>query len=366
MRTGIVALFVLLLAALVPSAAGAVPCPPLQCGPTATAAADGRLLAVSVGQGPTTAVYDASTGKRRALIPSGLVSPDGKRVVAQAGQELRTYDLARVRIVARSKLGVGWSLTGVSADGGRAVLTRRPEDSKTRFAVRGEQPASITLDGRFDLDGLLGNRLYLVEQREGGYLVRVADLATGILDAEPVKDAGEPALINGLAWSRLASPDGRYVFTLYIVAGGSGGAMIHALDMQSGTAKCIALPGRNDFIASGTYALALSRDGRTLYAASGANGTIATVDVGSQRVVTVAHVKKEAVRLSDGRLLPSAALSRDGRTLAFAVGDTLWLYDVAEGRLVRKATVAEGAVAYSRADVLWIAGSDGLLRRVRG
>jgi hypothetical protein len=354
--------FVLLLAALMPSAAAAVPCPPLQCGPNAAAVADGRLLAVSVGPAPDTALYDAVTGKRRALIPSGMVSADGSRVVAQAGQQLRTYDLARIRVVARSNLGVGWVLAGLSADGRRAVVTRRPTDATTQFAVRGAQPASITLQGRFGFDGLLGNRLYLIEQQQGGYLVRVADLATGSLDPEPLKDDDEPALINGLAWSRLASPDGRYVFTLYI---GSGGVMIHALDMQAGTAKCIDLPGSKDFIAAGSYALALSRDGRTLYAASGANGTIVSVDVASRRVVDVAHVAKQTVRVANGRLLPSAALSRDGKTLAYAVENTLWVYDLAAGRVVRRATVPEGAVVYSRTGVLWIAGqSDGLLRRV--
>jgi hypothetical protein len=357
--------FALLLAALLPSAAGAVPCPPLQCGPNATAAAGGRLLAVSVGQEHDTAVYDASTGKRRALILNGIVSADGTRVVAQAAQQLRTYDLARMRVAARSSLGTGWSLAGLSADGRRAVVTRRPDDSHTRFVVRGPSPASITLAGRFEFDGLLDNLLYLVERRENGYLVRVADLAAGSLDPEPLKDADEPALINGLAWSRLASPDGRYVFTVYIESGGSAGVMIHVLDMKARTAKCIDLPGSKGFIASGSYALALSHDGRTLYAASGANGTIVTVDVAAQRVVDVAHVEAKAVRAANGRLVPSAALSRDGKTLAFAIENTLWVYDLAAGRLVRTATVAEGAVAYSRSGVLWVAGSDGSLRRVK-
>jgi hypothetical protein len=270
-----------------------------------------------------------------------------------------------MRIAARSSLGAGWILAGLSADGRSAIVTRRPDDSHTRFAVRGAQPASITLTGRFEFDGLLGNLLYLVERRDNGYLVRVADLATGELDPNPLKDDDEPALINGLAWSRLASPDGRYVFTLYIESGGSGGVMIHALDMKARTAKCIDLPGSKDFIASGSYALALSHDGRKLYAASGANGTIVTVDVASQRVVDVAHVEKETVRAVNGRLVPSAALSLDGKTLAFAVENTLWVYDLTAGRLARKTTVAEGAVAYSRSGVLWVAGSDGSLRRVR-
>jgi WD40 repeat protein len=357
--------FVLLLAALLPSAAGAVPCPPLQCGPNATAVADGRLLAVTVGNDRDTAVYDAATGKRRALVLNGIVTPDGKRVVAQAAQQLRIYDLPRMRVVARYGLGAGWTLAGVSADGRRAVVTRRPTDTTTQFAVRGAQPASITLAGRFEFDGLRGSLLYLVEYRETGYLVRVADLATGELDPAPLKDDDEPALINGLAWSRLASPDGRYVFTLYIDPSASSGVMIHVLDMKARTAKCVDLPGSKDFIASGSYALALSHDGRKLYAASGANGTIVTVDVDAQRVADVARVEAAAVRAVNGRLVPSAALSRDGKTLAFAVGNTLWIYDLAAGKLVRKATVAEGAVAYSRSGVLWVAGSDGSLRRVR-
>jgi hypothetical protein len=364
MRVRIAITFVLLCAALLPSAAAGVPCPPLQCGPSATAVADGRLLAVAAGRGHSLSIYDFATGKLRSVITGGVASADGTRAAGQEGQLLRTYDLARARVVARTKLGAGWSLAGLSADGGRTVLVRGGGTTKTEFAVRGAQPASILLNGLFDFDGLLGNRLYLIQQQQNGYLVRVADLATGKLDAEPLKDADEPALIRGFAWSRLASPDGRYVFTLYIDAG-KGDVMIHQLDMRAGTARCIDLPGNGDFVSSGSYALALSRDGGTLYAASGANGTVVTVDVASQRVTKVAHVDKEAVNVSTGQLLPSASLSRDGGTLAFAVNGALWVYDLDRDAVVRRSTIAAGAVAYSRAGALWVVGTDGVLRRVR-
>ena len=73
--------------------------------------------------------------------------------------------------------------------------------------------------------------------------------------AKPLKDPHESGTIWGQPYSRLASTDGRYLFTLYI--GSNGGSMIHALDLDTATARCIDLPGTGDYLASTAWALAL-------------------------------------------------------------------------------------------------------------
>src|SRR5207244_322612 len=118
--------------------------------------------------------------------------------------------------VARARGALGWTLAGVSRDASRTVLFATP-GSSTHVAIRssaGQQ--ALVLPGKFGFDGLLGSKLYLIQYMQNGYLVRVADLATGKLLPDPLKDADEPALIQGQAWSRVASPDGRYLFTIYV------------------------------------------------------------------------------------------------------------------------------------------------------
>jgi hypothetical protein len=348
---------IVVLVGLLPSAASGAACPPLQCGPAATSVVDGRLLAVSGGDGKPTSIYDLADGTLRVTVAGAVLSADGRRAVGQEGRILSTYDLAGGRIVARSPVAEGWTLTGLSADGRRAVLFRSSR-STTHVAIGGSAARSLALRGRFGFDGLLGRRLYLVQYMPNGYLVRVADAVTGRLEPEALKDADEPALIQGQAWSRLASRDGRYLFTLYVT--GNGEAMIHELDMRAGRAWCVDLPGTGDYLKAGSYALALSRDGRRLFAASGAHGTIATIDVERHGVVRVAHVPAES--LSEPAL-SSASLSRDGRTFAFAVNQTVWVYDLERRTLMRKARLpVSGVVAYSPAGRLWVTGRDGVMQ----
>ena len=182
----------------------------------------------------------------------------------------------------------GWTVAGTSADGRRVVVTRT---AGSRRASRSALHASPSRARHFD--GLRGDRLYLIEQRRDGYLVRVASLATGKLAPQALKDADEPALIQGQAWSRIASPDGRYVFTLYIA--GDGEAMIHVLDMARGTARCVDLPGKGNYDAAASYALALSPDSRRLYAAGVGYGHVVTVDVARRTVVRDTPIGRTAV-----------------------------------------------------------------------
>jgi len=351
MRARLAVPFVLLLAALLPAASTGAACPPLECGPQASTVAAGRVLALA--SRGSVKLYDLASGKRRAILLNAVLSPDGRRAVTQAGRGrlLVTSDLATGRAVSRTRIPDGWTIAGTSRDA-RSVVLLRGTDAVTRVAVRtGARQQTLTLQGRFDYDGLRGTRLYLIEYARTGYYVRVADLVTGKLLPEPLKDADEPALIQGQAWSRVASRDGRYLFTIYVA--GNGSAMIHELDMQEGKAWCVDLPGSGNYNAAGSYALALSRDGKRLYAAAGAYGSVATVDVASHRITHVAHVP---ARQPNGQSLPSAALAPDGKTLAFANAGGGWVFDLSSDRLVRTLQLAADAVvAYGPPGKLWIA-----------
>ena len=141
------------------------------------------------------------------------------------------------------------------------------------------------------------------------------------------------------------------MFTIYV--GGTGSAMIHELDMKDGKAWCVDLPGSGEYNSAGSYALALSRDGKHLYAAGGAYGSVVTVDVESHRITNVARVP---VAKPSGPALPSATLSPDGKTLTFANAGDGWVVDLAAGRTVRTLHLpADAVVAYGPSGRLWLA-----------
>ena len=85
-----------------------------------------------------------------------------------------------------------------------------------------------------------------------------------------------------MPWFRQSSPDGRYLFTLYIT--NTGKAMVHQLDVRAGVAKCIDLPGSGDFNSGTSYTLTASPDGRTLWAVATGYGKVVAIDVAGARV----------------------------------------------------------------------------------
>jgi len=354
MRVRHVVPFALLLAALLPGASSGAACSPLECGPEGLSVAGGRALAVTSQR--TTSVVGLKTGSVRLVLLNAVFSADGRRAVAQSGATLQTYDLATGKIVARAR-AAGWTLGGVSSDAGRIVLFKTV-GATTQIAIRsGTRQQKLTFPGTFEFDGLLGTRLYLIERTgEASYYVRVADLRTGKLDPSPLKDADEPALITGQAWSRLPSRDGRYLFTVYVTP--NGAAMIHELDLRAGKAWCIDLPGSGDYNAAASYATALSRGGSRLYAAAAVYGKMVTIDVAAHRVVDTASF---AAASPSQPSLPSASVSPNGKTLAYANANSLWLFDLSNGRVLRKASLpaAPVVVAYGPSGRIWYVGRSG-------
>ena len=340
-------------AAILPGAARAAGCSPLDCAPSQIRLAGGRLLAVrAAGADGNVRVVDLRTGRTRWWLPPGTIG--GRLLVHEDGTLLTWFDAttgARIASTVAALHGF-FSLAGSSQDGRQAVLTRIEKRRTTFVIVSPAGQRQIALAGNsWSLDALAGNRLYLIHSLRNGYQVRVYDLARNRLDPHPLKDPDGSALIRGAPWQRLSTPDGRYLFTLYL--GSDGSAMIHELDLTNATANCIDLPGTGDFNAAGTYALALSPDARTLWAASPGYRRVVAIGVRSHRVRLRFPLTNGAWTANAG----TAALSPDGARLALTDGQHLWIVDLTRKRILSARPHAIVALGFSPDNKrLWMIG----------
>ena len=187
---------------------------------------------------------------------------------------------------------------------------------------------------RSGFDALTGDKLYLLKYMKDGYEIRVYDLASGRLADKPLKDPKASSTIWGLAWERVASPDGRYLFTLYV--GGNGGAMVHQLDLETSAARCIDLPGTGDFTSTTTWAMELAPDGKTLWAVNPGYGRIVGIDVGTRKV-RVAFRFRRAPVYDNGPVASTSAISPDGKRIALGVAGKIFHVSMANRTVVRGA-----------------------------
>jgi hypothetical protein len=345
------------------------------------AAADSTALYIRTNRGqpsPQIAVVDAASGRRLRDLPDGVLAPDSSAIYATtlitgggtvrtelnaidrtSGQTLRTVVLDGA--YSFPVITPGGGPAGISADGRKLVLvSTAPTGSQNRLVVLdssfAEPPQTVDLGGNFLFDAL-GNGsagLYLIElQGSAGnrslndsYRVRRYDLAKGALDAGAIADKTQLEVMNGMRVAAVASPGGEWLYSLYI--GGSDGAFIHALNMSQHFAVCIDLPGRSaadgDFERQLLWSLAITPDGRTLYAANGALGTVAEIDTEG---FTARRSKSVAKGIQPGNglfervarfFVPAAEAKRLLARGAALSPDQRMLYVVAENGLLAIAT----------------------------
>ena len=329
-------------------------CSPIDCAPGASSLGHHLLGVRPAGlQGPVR-VLDLQNGKTRWTLPAGVLT--GTTLVHQDGTLLTWFNAATGARVADAtvQLRGDFQLSGTSADGKLAVLVRT-QKRQTTFAVVGPRSArSVTLAGHFNwgFDALSGTRLYLLQYLQTGYEVRLYDLAQHRLFAQPLKDAHESALIQGSSWERLASPDGRYLFTLYI--GSHGGSMIHELDLRAATARCIDLPGSGDFNSATAYGLAVSPDGTTLWAASTGYGVVVAIDIASAKLRETFHFSPST---TNSPVAPAVALSPRGDLFALAFSGDVFVADLKTRHVRRQKPHVAIAIGFSPdARRLWLVG----------
>lgn len=317
---------VLAAALLLPGAAVGAACSPLNCAPSQFSLAHGTLLGFRAGADRPVTVVDLKTGATKWKLPAGITGRD--RLVHQDGGTLVWYDAASGAKQYEVALpSAEYRLAGVSQDGTRAVAF----DSTGAAIVSRTITRTVELPHamQWQFDALSGNHLFLIRfLQTGGYQVRLYHLDTGKLDAQPLKDPHESGTIWGSPFSRLASQDGRYLFTLYI--GSNGGSMIHELDLKAATARCIDLPGTGDYGSATSWALVLSKDGRMLRAVGPGYGRVVSIDVASRRVTGAFRIDLPYWNMGGGT---RAVLSPDGGQIAISDGETVARIDLATRKI---------------------------------
>jgi WD40 repeat protein len=318
----------------------------------------------------------------RALIGASSATTEDERTTVRSlsirtGEELASTQLDGIYLL--PPIGPGGLPGGLSHDGRRLVLQGEPEPRASRFAVLDAASldliADIVLPGSFTYDVLSpdGSVLYLLEYLEsdhsGSYQVRALDLDLGRLRQELVVDKVTlRSAMEGHPVAQLLDTDGRISYTVY--HNDHHGPFIHALNTTDGTAICIDLPkeGRDNHAAGRYWGLALSPDGRTLFAANAALGLAAAIDTVEEKVVDtsafaapgpgrmVAAAERD---LAAAPMLGVVSLSSDGEAL-YAVGpDGLAVIDTASLELLERhmpGTKLSSVAVSHDGDRLYVAG----------
>jgi hypothetical protein len=142
----------------------------------------------------------------------------------------------------------------------------------------------IDLNGRFEFDAVnnTGQSVYLIQYpnpADNYYHVRVYEVLAGRLGDYTVVDKGGPGeIMTGVRLSGVFSPDGQWLYSLYARA--DKGAFVHALNLSSPFAFCLDLPGPGSSANSSAFqwSLAMTPDGKHLYAANGPLGLVTQID----------------------------------------------------------------------------------------
>ena len=292
----------------------------------------------------TLQAFDLERGTHRFSLPRGSLSADGRTFVAAARTSTGRTTVARINALTGKpqrawSLRGPWQVGGVTADGRTFALARHTRRS-TFLRVGSRRRA---LRGWRDVEALSpdGRRLYLVHWGRNNYVLEQLDLASGRLGPTRLADPDEKMI--GLPSTAVATRDGKWLFTLYWKGEGEEN-FIHALDLQAGVAHCIDLPLDGDYFPLSTSALSLSRDEKTLYMASPYLGRVATIDLDELEVTRVVRFRGLPVSNMDMTVGPSAAVTPNGRMLAFSGGRSVWLFDTAYG-IVKRPVRFESAVS---------------------
>ena len=137
-------------------------------------------------------------------------------------------------------------------------------------------PVRIDLPGAFEFDAISndGKRVFLIEVvSASSYRVRFYELGVGLNPNIVVDKSDGTEAMTGLRVSGVPSPDGQWLFSLYVREHDS--PFIHALNLDHAFALCIDLPGSG--VASSDWSLAMSADGTRLFAASGVLGKVSEI-----------------------------------------------------------------------------------------
>jgi hypothetical protein len=306
-------------------------------------------------------LYDAATARPRIKLPAEgklsadqehyfFVRPDGLQDTVVEGFNVETADVTR-----HIGLPGQWVVSGVSNTGRWLALERKAED-RGASGAQGEQTHieildtsddavahKVDLDGNFDVDAISsdGESLFLIQHlaamNNDRYEIRLYDLETESLRPDALREKGADEVMVGRAYQQLATPDGTTLLTLYLDTT-RGVAFIHDLDMVDKYPVCIDLPSAGGNLeALRTYSLALSPDGKEVYAVNVAIGLVAEVSLDVHAVAQTfglgAYAPSTGGADQTGEGANPTVVSKDGKRLFFADKNEIWAFDTAAGNV---------------------------------
>jgi hypothetical protein len=305
--------------------------------------------AASTSSSQQLAVIDSRSHSVELNMPLGTPSPDWTHLYTLKGDTLLDLDPLTGATRRSSRLPGYFQLPpatfsgvpgGLSPNGRWLVLESFDRTNSIPSATHmlvvdtsyASAPRPIDLDGLFNFDAVSndGQRVYMIQYLSGNqYHVRFYDLNLGRLDPQIVFDKSDgSAAMAGVRLSGVASPDGHWLYSVYIRENQS--AFIHALSLDSPVAICIDLPG-SGYSTNGDefhWSLALNAGGSHLYAANGATGIVADIPIDNGFPSRPTHIAHLAGGQGATSLIQNveakefggnaAALTPDGQTLVIA------------------------------------------------
>ena len=246
----------------------------------------------------------AQSGATLRDLPHGVAAPDWSafyavepgdttvvRVIDPAtGGERRSFTLT-----GRYDLGSAYRVapTGLSRDGSVLALEATPSAGRSAFAVidlRTGATKTLSVAGDMTVDVVSDDAasVYLVEHlRDNRYNVRLYDLAIGKLAETPIVDLKQvelstpdsvaKGLMAGVYHASVAGTLNAWYFSFYFNPGRN--PFVHALNVTARYATCILdVPSGSGPTAAGFWTLALSPNGKSLYATNAVQGVVAVYD----------------------------------------------------------------------------------------
>jgi hypothetical protein len=225
----------------------------------------------------------------------------------------------------------------------RWLALRETRGSSTRIAVIDTQKMRVVtdtiLDGQFGLDAITSNGkvLYLIQSLPdigyGVYQVRSFSIDRHVLDNKIIVERGQkPGSMQGEAWTRQWSPDGSWLYTLYIEDNGQ--AFVHALNLNARTTACLDFPPVSSNVAlMAHFTLSVAPNGKTLYAINTVLGVAVAVENLPAGTMRLRHLGMRAG--APVRTQAAAAIAADGRSVFVATGSGVWVIDTGKLDLKR-------------------------------